>query len=491
MSRCSPQDTIITTTTTSKVTTTLLLTQLPNEVQIHILSYLRSYDLGPVQRVCRFYNNIDRIHDLVTFLVHHVYGTEFCEGAIEVEDKEVDTDDSIGGVHNSVSSNNKKKLKKNISSSKKNNHRSKHPKSNDNNNTDSNAANVAVVKDDDVVEVPSPSSSSSTNTTSTTQQCRYTLTHLRSIELAVVARVLSLPEPKTGFYVSKSWIKKTLLWLELEQQKDNAEVNKKAAANNNKKLSKKQQRQKDRRLSDVTPPSTNVNSDIVCEHQNLQRSGAKAARSHRRLMDKKSWKVLRKLYPDSIQLESTHGECLQCLMEAETYQKNESDKLERDKLLRKQPLSNPHVRRFYTRTRGIPYHCLVENKDGGNEEEEQDQKPKSIIPSSSVDIERCPLTSGTYVILPRSWCHQWRRYMKTGDGCKPLPPDSSSLLCDAHKLALLPVSFLPFFLGLYKFVFHFIVVHIIICVRDHVDDDDNYHQSLTFLPISLPRVCDF
>ncbi|OEU16901.1 hypothetical protein FRACYDRAFT_150962, partial [Fragilariopsis cylindrus CCMP1102] len=238
------------------------LTQLPSEVQIHILSYLRSYDLGPVQRVCRFYNNIDRIHDVVTFLVHHVYGTEFCEGAIEVEDTE-EVDDSIAGIN---------------------------------------------------VNIPSSSSSSSSNTTTTQQQCRYTLTHLRSIELAVVARVLSLPEPKTGFYVSKSWIKKTLLWLELEQQKDKNANEKKAAAAaaNNKKLSKKQQRQKNRRLSDVLPPATNVNSDIVCEHQNLQRSGAKAARSHRRLMDKKSWKVLRKLYPDSIQLESTHGECLQC-----------------------------------------------------------------------------------------------------------------------------------------------------------------------------------
>ena len=42
----------------------------------------------------------------------------------------------------------------------------------------------------------------------------YTLEHLRTIELTVVARVLSSPEPKHGFYVSKSWVKKTLLWLE-------------------------------------------------------------------------------------------------------------------------------------------------------------------------------------------------------------------------------------------------------------------------------------
>jgi hypothetical protein len=159
-------------------------------------------------------------------------------------------------------------------------------------------------------------------------------------------------------------------------------------------------------------------------------------------MDKKSWKILNKLYPDSTQLESKSGECLQCLMELQTLQKNESDKVKRTMMLRKQPLSNPHVRRFYTRTRGIPYHCLV-NNNKNDDEKDQDGKAKNNVISSSNLSARCPLINGTYVVLPRSWCHQWRRYIKTGDGCKPLPPDSSSLLCDAHKLALLPVSF-PF-----------------------------------------------
>ena len=50
----------------------------------------------------------------------------------------------------------------------------------------------------------------------------------------------------------------------------------------------------------------------------------------------------------------------------------------------------------------------------------------------------CPLKSGEYVILPRAWCHKWRRYLKTGEGATPPPPDSSALLCHAHKIALLP-----------------------------------------------------
>ena len=66
------------------------ITQLPNEVQIYILSYLfKSYELSCIQRTCCFHNS-ERIHDSVdivvgTFLIHHnVYGIEFTyeEGVI-------------------------------------------------------------------------------------------------------------------------------------------------------------------------------------------------------------------------------------------------------------------------------------------------------------------------------------------------------------------------------------------------------------------------
>ena len=394
MPTCSPP------ATTS--TNTITLIQLPDEVQVHILTFLRSFDLGPVQQTCQFYNNPDRIHKVVTHFVHHVYGTEYTDGVVR------EFDASSANNSNSAKKAGGKKH------NKKNTNRKQHPKS-------------AATKNDDAKEA---------------KTLRYTLGQLRSIELAVVARVLSLPEPKTGYFVSKAWIKKTLLWLE----KANEPI-----TQPKKKLTKKQQRQRNRRLSDVSPPWPNANSDIICEHQNLQRSGAKAARSHRKLMDKKSWKVLSKLYPDSTQLTSVSGECLQCLMEAETARRAEEDRLEQLKQERKLPLANPHVRRFYTRTRGVPYHCLVENN--GENEFGDDGGDKMSSPclqrdsSSRFAAERCPLSSGTYVMLPRAWCHQWRRYIKTGEGCKPLPPDSCALLCDAHKLALLPPHVEAFLLG--------------------------------------------
>ncbi|KAG7341921.1 hypothetical protein IV203_007013 [Nitzschia inconspicua] len=369
MSRCSP-------------TTSLTLITLPDECQVHILTYLRACDLSPLQQSCKFYYNKDRIHKVVSYFLEEVYGRNLTHGiCIPVVDNDT-TDQKVP------------------------------------------AKNTKVKKGS---VQPSSKAGSSLKATSSSASSggdlKYTLEHLRSIELTVVARVLSLPEPKSGFYVSKSWIKKTLLWLET--------VNDPSTNNEPKKLSKKQQRQRNRRLSDVSPPWPNINSDILCEHQKLQRCSAKTARSRRKLMDKQAWKVLRKLYPDSTTLESVSGECLQCLMETEAAKKTESDRLEQAKLERKMPLANPLVRRFYTRTKGVPTDCLVETSGG----------------QVSVSYGSCPLIAGKYVILPRSWCHKWRRYMKTGEGGMPLPPDSSALLCDAHKLALLPPHLEAFLCG--------------------------------------------
>jgi hypothetical protein len=352
------------------------LISLPDECQVHIQTFLRAFDLSPLQQTCKFYRNEDRIHKVVSFFIEEVYGRDLTQGIVIT-----DGDNYLDG----------KKPAKNLKTTRAG---KQPPKT-----CDEKFPKSSV----DIASASEP---------------KYTLEHLRSIELTLVARLLSLPEPKTGFYVSKSWIKKTLLWLEANSST--------TPTTSQKKLSKKQQRQLNRRLSDVSPPWPNVNSDILCEHQNLQRCSAKTARSRRKLMDKQAWKVLRKLYPDSTTLESVSGECLQCLMETEAAKKTESDCLEQAKLERKKPLGNPHVRRFYTRTKGVPTHCLVDGID----------------PASDATTRKfsCPLIQGKYVILPRSWCHQWRRYMKTGEGSLPYPPESSALLCDAHKLALLPVS---------------------------------------------------
>eukprot|EP00522_Entomoneis_paludosa_P006745 CAMPEP_0172460490 /NCGR_PEP_ID=MMETSP1065-20121228/37091_1 /TAXON_ID=265537 /ORGANISM="Amphiprora paludosa, Strain CCMP125" /LENGTH=291 /DNA_ID=CAMNT_0013215531 /DNA_START=951 /DNA_END=1826 /DNA_ORIENTATION=- len=96
--------------------------------------------------------------------------------------------------------------------------------------------------------------------------------------------------------------------------------------------------------------------------------------------------------------------------------KNEADRIEEAKIERKLPLADEDVRRFYTRRTGVPSQC--------------------INPTAS--LGQTPLVHGNYYVLPRGWCHAWRRYIKTGEGGSCAPPDAASLLCHAHRLALVP-----------------------------------------------------
>lgn len=239
----------------------------------------------------------------------------------------------------------------------------------------------------------------------------YTFEVLRNMELLVVSRVLNRPEPTSGYFVSKSWCRTALKWLEVQAKP--ADTPKKS-----KKLSKKQVRLRERRLSDVSPPWPNVNADILCTHSNLQHcSNGKNARARRRVMDKKAWKVLKRLYPDSTALEVNTGECLQCTLEEQSNKKAHESKLVREKEERKLPLSCPVVRGIYTRSRGVPIQSMVEGE---------------------AKFGHCPLQPGMYHILPRAWLHSWRKYLKTGEGECPSAPDANELFCDAHRFPLLP-----------------------------------------------------
>mmetsp|Transcript_14760 Transcript_14760/g.27963 ORF Transcript_14760/g.27963 Transcript_14760/m.27963 type:complete len:532 (-) Transcript_14760:56-1651(-) len=327
------------------------LLHLPNDLQVNLLTYLRAYDLAAVQQTCTFYSNPELVHAVVMHFAESIYPEDFTRGFAQ----EAVT---CGPARKPKAINNKSQ---------------DHP-----------------LKENDEL---------------------YNFENLRNMEVLVVARVLNSPEPATGFFVSKSWCKTALRWLEIQQE---------PRSNNKtpKKLSKKKQRMRDRKLSDASPPWPNANIDILCEHHNLQRfSNSKSARARRRLLDRQAWKILKKLYPDSTQLESAVGECVQCSLEAETAKKCEADRIELEKLERKRPLANEDIRRFYTRRTGTP--------------------PQAVSETAPLGV--CPLVPGKYYVLPRAWCYSWRRYIKTGEGgAPPPPPDAASLLCHAHNLALLP-----------------------------------------------------
>jgi hypothetical protein len=168
---------------------------------------------------------------------------------------------------------------------------------------------------------------------------------------------------------------------------------------------------------------------LLCAHNSLQTcSNQKTLRARRRLLDKQAWKTLKTLFPDSTQLTSEKGECVQCLAEAKIAFKTTHEDQEQLKLLRKQPLTDPLVRRFYTRSKGVPEQALRDTT-----------------------ARCCPLKPGRYYILPRAWCSGWRRYIKTGEGAsvtKGYPsPDATSLLCHAHKIVLVPPHLEAFLYG--------------------------------------------
>eukprot|EP00580_Thalassiosira_gravida_P004670 CAMPEP_0201656352 /NCGR_PEP_ID=MMETSP0493-20130528/46481_1 /ASSEMBLY_ACC=CAM_ASM_000838 /TAXON_ID=420259 /ORGANISM="Thalassiosira gravida, Strain GMp14c1" /LENGTH=550 /DNA_ID=CAMNT_0048132963 /DNA_START=1 /DNA_END=1653 /DNA_ORIENTATION=+ len=326
------------------------------------------------------------------------------------------------------------------------------------------------------------------------------------MEMLVVARVLSRPEPPlherdTCFYVSKSWCRTALRWLEVqeEERKEREEKRRiveeaKLAASVNtvnactpkgkgrkhnqhhhhsrksphhhhpgssgkKKLSRKEQRQRDRRMSDAMPPWSNINNDIVCEHGSVKQLGSsKSARARRRVMDKQAWRVLKRLYPDSVQLEATcttksNGSggssyvmmgCLICAAEAETAKKAELDKKEEERADRKLPLGCPLVRGFYTRgSKGYPTNYLASQPTTTTTMLDYN----GVLSSSSSSSSSCPLIPGVYCALPRSWCHRWRKYIKTGEGGPVPAPDATEALCEAHNLPLVPPHLESFLRG--------------------------------------------
>lgn len=295
---------------------------------------------------------------------------------------------------------------------------------------------------------------------------------LRNMEMLVVARILSRPEPpksKCGncYYVSKSWCRAALKWLDVqaeerkhrEQEKleaqsgtmDNQDDKKKRKHKPKKKQTKKQQRKQKQlsaKLNNTPAPSDNPNHDIICEHGRLQYCGTNTASANtthgnargskaRRLLDKQAWKILKKLYPNGAQLSHLDGECVQCAMEAETEKKNRQIQKQREAEERKLPLSCPLVRGFYSRRTGVPKESLVFHEDIS--------VAKSFPKMRNGNI--CPLKVGVYNVIPKTWCHRWRKYIKNGDGGKPPAPDTSSCLCDGHRLPLVPPHLKAFLCG--------------------------------------------
>jgi hypothetical protein len=400
------------------------------------LTFLRAYDLSALNQTCTFYCNPDLVHAVIAHFADEIYpsqwtnGLLFCSPCVPIVTTMTTTTTSTTTTVTTPTTTTS------TSSTK--------PGARGGGGGGKKASSVAF-------KPAQPS------TAVQQKPLLYTFQHLRNMELLVVARVLNSPEPSgNGFFVSKSWCKTALKWLEVQQQEQQElqlQQQQQHHASNNKKLSKKKQRLRNRKLSDAHPPWPNANSDLLCEHDQLQRcSNGKSARARRRLLDKQAWKILKKLYPDSTPIDSVVGECLQCRAEAETTKKNAERQAALMKLERQGPvLDNAILRNFYLRRNGVPAQALVEN----DRHESSSKIPPPTAAAAAClqeddDSCGCPLKEGSYVVLPRAWCYAWRRYIKTGElptttslslssSCTSSPPpDASCLLCHKHRLALLP-----------------------------------------------------
>lgn len=405
------------------------LASFPRELHLNMLTFLRATDLSALQRTCRCFNHRELVVAVVERHATDVYPSELTEG--------FDTPIVSGEVRS-----------------------------------------VAVVANTGSHAPPMSSAAAAAPSAPSAAPAKvYTYEVLRNMEMLVVARVLSRPEPPVHqrdacFYVSKSWCRAALRWLEVqEEERKDREERREAArlaaaagaggaprtprgrkgrhgggrgkphpgSSGKKKLSRKEQRQRERRMSDAMPPCPIINNDIVCEHGSIKQCSSKSARARRRVMDKQAWKVLKCLYPDSIQLEASaagaHG-CLICAAEAQGAKKAEQERKEEEKICRKKPLECSLVRGFYTRgSKGYPAHSCrpaVAAAAGAK-------------PSSAAG--HCPLRPGVYCALPRSWCHRWRRYIKTGEGASLPAPDASEVLCEAHTLPVVPPHLEAFLRG--------------------------------------------
>jgi len=367
-----------------------LIINLPKEVHLNILTYLRAFDLSSLQQTCRFYNDREMITLTVQTFAKVVYPKELTDG--------YETAPPLFGIA---------KGRKKQGLGKVSDHHS------------------------------SPSS-------------HLGYENLRDMEMLILVRILNAPEPPLlesnnaddddtvhppnfYYYVSKNWCKVALRWIESQEELRRAAYSTTSSTKQPRRQSRKQ-RARDRRLSDAMPPWPNANQDLLCPHGDLKRcSGNRAARARRRVIDRHAWRVLRKLYPDSVPLRCKRylcdlDECLQCRIDEEIDKKNVQMERQRQETDRKKPLDNPLIRAFYLRaSRGFPQ---------GYATKSEYQQNSTVAGENLTAV----LSPGTYHAIPRQWCQRWRKYIKTGADkqLSCLPPDAVEMMCDRHVMPLIP-----------------------------------------------------
>ena len=186
--------------------------------------------------------------------------------------------------------------------------------------------------------------------------------YVREIKSILLALGSPVPVNGRGYWISTSWIANSKKYFEALNL---PESHRKAGA---KKIAKIRQR----RGSDCLPPWPLMNSDITCVHETLALT--KGARSKKRLMDGKSWFMLRKFYPFGPQFKcssspSSSSDCALCTAKEDEAKRNAFEKIELELKVRRSssfsetgPLGSVIARKS-----GVPSHLLTQRSLSSSE----------------------------------------------------------------------------------------------------------------------------
>jgi hypothetical protein len=190
-----------------------------------------------------------------------------------------------------------------------------------------------------------------------------------------------------------------------------------------------------------------MNQDIVCEHGQLALIGTPGCK--RRLINKKSWAVLRRSNGVGREfkcIETT--ECATCLKGHQNAKTKLEEQRETTLSLRRQTYMPNSLAAFVARKSGVPIECTIAKWLSLSEQEMEDEQLfHQAIQSLGLNSNR-PLVPGMYNLVPRYWARVYRRYLRDPEIAAIPSLDCTRMLCYAHGLVVVPPHVEEYLIGL-------------------------------------------
>lgn len=192
--------------------------------------------------------------------------------------------------------------------------------------------------------------------------------------------------------------------------------------------------------------SSDMNRDIVCDHGGLALSKAPGCR--RRLIDKRSWSILRRFHRGGSEFKCSDSiECIICSKVCEDGRVALEEQKEAELASRRQAYLPNSLTGLIMRKNGVPSEYTINRWLALSEQEiENEEMFIQAVQSLGLSANR-PLVPGMYNLVPRSWLRIYRRYLKDPEVLAIPPVDCTKLLCYAHGLLVVPPHLEDYLIG--------------------------------------------